>query len=182
MIARYKQYTPNIANNVFVARSSDIIGDVSIDEDSSIWFGCVLRGDVNTIQIGKRSNIQDLSLVHVDMPKDNTPNGYKTIIGDDVTIGHSCTIHGCIINDACLVGMGATILNGVEVGKECIIGANSLLTQNKTFPPQSLIVGSPAKVVRKLASKEIEFLYQSSDNYVKNKNSFLDNKNFEIIG
>jgi carbonic anhydrase/acetyltransferase-like protein (isoleucine patch superfamily) len=180
MIARYKKFIPLIGKNVFVAKNSTIIGDVSIGDNSSIWFGSVLRGDVNKIQIGKRSNIQDLSLVHIDEPKPNSPNGYSTTIGDDVTIGHSCTIHGCNIGNACLVGMGATILNGVIIGDECIIGANSLLTQNKNFPPQSLIVGSPARVLRKLTSDEIAFLYKSSNNYVKNKNTYLSN-DFEVL-
>lgn len=173
MIVNFKDKKPKISNKVFIAPSADVIGDVEIKEDSSIWFNCVVRGDVNKIRIGKNSNIQDLSTVHVDSPKEKSPDGYAVIIGDNVTIGHNCCIHGCVIEDAVLVGMGSTILNGACISKESIVGANSLVTTNKKFPPRSLIMGSPAKVIRELNQEEIDFLYKSAQNYVHYKDDYL---------
>ena len=161
---------PFIAADVFVAPSADIIGDVLIGEGSSIWFGCVIRGDVNSIKIGKRTSIQDLSMVHVThFKKEDRSDGFATIIGDDVTIAQRVMLHGCTIEDACLIGMSATILDGAVIGKESIVGANSLVTKNKIFPPRSLIMGNPAKVVRELSDEEVASLYASAANYVKFK-------------
>ena len=170
MIMEFQGITPCIASDVFVAPSADIIGDVSIAEGSSIWFGCVIRGDVNSIKIGKRTSVQDLSMVHVThFKKEDRSDGFATVIGDDVTIGHRVMLHGCIIEDACLIGMSATILDGAVIGKESIVGANSLITKNKVFPPRSLIMGNPAKVVRTLNEEEVASLYHSADNYVRFK-------------
>ncbi len=146
----YKGVEPKLADGVFLAPGSFVIGDVEIGEGSSIWFNTVVRGDVNYIRIGKNTNIQDLSMVHVTTAK------YPTIIGDGVTIGHRCMIHGCVIGDNCLIGMGAIILDGVEVGDNCLVAAGSLLTQGKKFPSGVLIMGAPAKVVRELRLEEIE--------------------------
>lgn len=170
MIMEFQGLKPSIASDVFVAPSADIIGDVCIDEKSSIWFGCVIRGDVNSIKIGKRTSIQDLSMIHVThFKKEDRSDGNATIIGDDVTIAHRVMLHGCTIEDACLIGMSATILDGAIIGKESIVGANSLVTKNKVFPPRSLIIGNPAKVVRALSEEEVASLYHSADNYVKFK-------------
>lgn len=176
MILRYKDSFPKIANSAWIAPSADIIGDVEIGEDSSVWFGCVIRGDVHYIKIGKRVSIQDLSMIHVThFKKEKSINdGYPTIIKDDVTIAHKVMLHGCIINRACLIGMSATILDGAEIGEESIVGAGALVTQNKKFPPRSLILGSPAKVVRELTKEEIEKIYYNSQNYVKYKNEYIN--------
>jgi len=170
MIMEFQGVQPSIASDVFIAPSADIIGDVTIGEQSSVWFGCVIRGDVNSIKIGKRTSIQDLSMIHVThFKKEDRSDGFATIIGDDVTIAHRVMLHGCTIEDACLIGMSATILDGAIIGKESIVGANSLVTKNKIFPPQSLIMGNPAKVVRELSDEEVASLYASAANYVKFK-------------
>lgn len=170
MIMEFQGIKPSIASDVFVAPSADIIGDVVIGEGSSIWFGCVIRGDVNSISIGKRTSIQDLSMIHVThFKKEDRSDGYATTIGDNVTIAHHVMLHGCTVEDACLIGMSATILDGAVIGKESIVGANSLVTKNKVFPPRSLIMGNPAKVVRALSDTEVASLYQSADNYVRFK-------------
>ncbi len=176
MVSRYKEYEPKIGNRVFIAESADVIGDVEIGEDSSIWFNSVVRGDVHFIRIGKRVSIQDLSMVHVTHHKGkirDSSDGNPTIIEDDVTIGHRVMLHGCTIKKACLIGMSATILDGAVIGEESIVGAGALVTKNKKFPPRSLIIGSPAKVVRELTEEEIEELYNSATRYVKFKNDFL---------
>jgi len=166
--------SPKIDKSVFVAPSADIIGEVEIGEDSSVWFGCVIRADVHFISIGKRTSIQDLSMLHVThFTKEDKSDGNPTVIGDDVTIGHRVMLHGCEIKNACLIGMSATILDGAIIGEESIVGANSLVTQGKKFPPRSLIVGSPAKLIRELNDKEIASLYKSSQNYVDYKTRYM---------
>ena len=146
---------------------------VRLVSNSSVWFGSVVRGDVNYIKIGDRTNIQDLSMIHVTIAPVGTENGYPTNIGNDVTVGHSVTLHGCIIGNACLIGMSATLLDGCEIGEESIVAAGSLVTQNKTFPPRSMIMGSPAKVVRQLSEKEISYIYKSAQNYASYKDIYL---------
>ncbi len=174
MIMSFEDNTPQIGKGAFIASSADIIGEVDIGEDSSVWFGCVIRGDINNIKIGKRTNIQDLSMVHVDhyILPDKT-DGHPTIIGDDVTIGHKVMLHGCIVGNACLIGMSSTILDGAVIGEESIVGAGSLVTKDKKFPPRSLIVGSPAKAIRTLNDDEIRFLYKSAQNYIGFKDRYL---------
>jgi len=168
MIHKFKNYTPEIGKNSWIAPSADVIGEVTCGEDCSIWFGSVVRGDVHYIKIGNRVNIQDLSMVHVThYKKDDRSDGNPTIIGDDVTIGHRVMLHGCTIENACLIGMSATILDGAVIGKESIVGAGALVTKNKVFPPRSLIMGSPAKVVRELNDDEVEELYASASRYVE---------------
>jgi len=166
--------TPQIDDTVFIAPSADVIGEVEIGADSSIWFGCVVRGDIHFITIGKRTNIQDLSMLHVThFTKEDKSDGNPTVIGDDVTIGHRVMLHGCEIKNACLIGMSATILDGAVIGEESIVGANSLVTKGKKFPPRSLIVGSPAKLVRELNDEEVASLYKSSQNYVDYKTRYM---------
>jgi carbonic anhydrase/acetyltransferase-like protein (isoleucine patch superfamily) len=144
MLHKYKNLMPKLGKNTFVASSADVIGDVTCGEDCSIWFGSVVRGDVHYIKIGDRVSIQDLSMVHVThYKKEDKSDGNPTIIGDDVTIGHRVMLHGCTIQNACLIGMSATILDGAVIGEESIVGAGSLVTKNKVFPPRSLIMGSP---------------------------------------
>ncbi len=174
MIMKFKDFTPDIAEKVFVAPSADVIGRVRVGKDSSIWFGAVVRGDVHRIEVGERTSIQDLSMVHVTHYKgDDESTGFPTIIGSDVTIGHSVTLHGCTIEDGCLVGMSATILDGAVIGKESIVGAGSLVTPNKKFPPRSMIMGSPAKVVRELSDEEVKGLYEHAGRYVGFKDEYL---------
>jgi len=176
MILRYKNDFPQIDNSAWIAPSADIVGDVEIGEDSSIWFGCVVRGDVHFIKIGKRTSIQDMSMVHVTHFKKEKKigDGNPTIIGDDVTIAHKVMLHGCKIGNGCLIGMSATILDGAEIGDESIVGAGSLVTKNKKFPPRSLIMGSPAKVIRELSDEEVAGIYANAKNYVNYKNDYLD--------
>ncbi len=174
IILPYKNEYPNIDANAWIAPGAVVIGDVKIGQDSAVWFGCVVRGDVHKIEIGNRSNIQDLSMVHVThYKKADKSDGHPTIIGDDVTIGHRVMLHGCTVENACLIGMSATILDGAIIGKESIVGAGSLVTKNKVFPPRSLIMGSPAKVVRELSDDEVEELYASAKRYVEFKDGYI---------
>ena len=175
MLLKYKKWYPQLkSNTTWIAPSADVIGNVQIGEDSSIWFGAVVRGDVHYITIGDRTSIQDLSMVHVThYKKDDMSDGNPTIIGDDVTIGHKVMLHGCKIGNAALVGMSATILDGVEIGDESIVGAGSLVTKNKKFPPRSLIMGSPAKVIRELTDSEVAELYASAKRYINFKNEYM---------
>ena len=165
MILKFKEFYPKIAPSAWIAPSADLIGNIEIAEDSSVWFGCVIRSDVNEVRIGKNSNIQDLSCIHTDT---NT----KTIIGDNVTVGHKVMLHGCIIEDNCLIGMSATILDNAVIGEGSIVGANSLVTSGKVFPPRSMIMGSPAKVVKQLTQEDVDKLIAHAAHYVDYKNDY----------
>lgn len=149
----------------WIAPSAVLIGDVRIEEDVSIWFGAILRGDNEPISIGKGSNIQENSVLHTDM-------GYPLTIGTGCTIGHRAMLHGCTIGNNSLVGMGATILNGATIGNNCLIGAGALVTEGKIIPDNSLVVGMPAKVVRSLDEKSVQMLEASSIHYVENARRF----------
>lgn len=166
MIHNFENIKPNISEESFVAQSSDIIGNVILKEDSSIWFGAVLRGDCDKIIVGKGSNIQDNCTVHSD--KDE-----PTEIGDYVTIGHNAIIHGCKIGNNSLVGMGAIVLNGAEIGENTIIGAGSLVTQGKKIPSGVLCLGSPAKVIRELTVEEINSIKESAEHYIHCSKSYM---------
>ncbi|MBB5020745.1 gamma carbonic anhydrase family protein [Desulfurispira natronophila] len=159
---------PRIEATSLVTPTAAVIGDVELAEDSSVWFCAVLRGDVNYIRVGRRSNIQDGSVVHV-----NGNPSFPTIIGDDVTVGHNVTLHGCIIGSRVLIGMGAVLLNGVTVGDDCIIGAGAVLRQGMEIPPGSLVVGNPAIVKRELAQQERDFLLTSASTYVNLARDYL---------
>ncbi len=173
MIHKFKDITPRVEEGSWIAPSADIIGEVTIGKDCSIWFGCVMRGDVHYISIGDRTNIQDLSMIHVTHYKNGDKStGNPTIVGNNVTVGHRVMLHGCTIEDACLIGMSATILDGAVIGKESIVGAGALVTKNKVFPPRSLIVGSPAKVVRELNDEEVAELYASAERYMEFKKDY----------
>ncbi len=160
MILPFKGRWPTIHETAFIAPSADVIGDVEIGDHSSIWFGCVVRGDVHSIRIGSRTNIQDLTMLHCTRKK------HPLKIGSEVTVGHRVVLHGCTIGDRVLVGMGAIVMDGAVVGDDCIIGAGALVTQGAEIPSGSLAVGSPAKVVRVLKPEELKFLKQSAENYV----------------
>ncbi|MRI84050.1 MAG: gamma carbonic anhydrase family protein [Nitratiruptor sp.] len=175
MLLRYKDWFPKLASGVWIAPGATVIGNVTIGQESSIWFGAVIRGDVHAIRIGERTNIQDLTMIHVThYKKPDMSDGFPTTIGNDVTIGHRVMLHGCTIEDGCLIGMSATILDGAHIGKESIVGAGALVTGGKRFPPRSLILGSPAKVVRTLSDEEVAELYASAQRYVAFKNEYID--------
>ncbi len=159
MIHKFNGITPNIERANFVAQSAEIIGDVIAEENSSIWYNCTLRGDIAPIRIGRNSNVQDNSVIHV-----NHETG--TVIGDNVTIGHRVLLHACTIENGCLIGMGAIILDNSVIGSESIVGAGALVTMGKKFPPRSLILGSPAKVVRSLTEEEVEGIRKNTQGYV----------------
>ncbi len=165
MILKFKEFYPNIAPSAWIAPSADLIGNITIGEDSSVWFNCVIRSDVNKVVIGKNTNIQDLSMIHTD-------TNSQTIIGDNVTIGHKVMLHGCKIEDNCLIGMSATILDGAVIGEGSIVGANSLVTAGKIFPPRSMIMGSPAKVVKELTQEDVDKLIAHAAHYVEYKNDY----------
>lgn len=159
MTYKYKDKTPLLSNIAFQAPGSAVIGDVILEEDVSIWFGAAIRADVAAVRIGKRTNIQDNATVHVS-------TGSPAIIGEEVTVGHNAVIHGCIIGDRCLIGMGSIVLDKAEIGEGSVVGAGALVTQGKKFPPRSLIVGSPARAIAKVSDSQYEKLKESADLYV----------------
>ena len=165
MVKEFYGKYPNINETAYISESVDIIGDVLIKDNVNIWFGARLRADMNKIVIGENTNIQENSVIHIDVD-------YETIIGRNVTIGHGAIIHGCNIADNVLVGMGSIILNGARIGKNTIIGAGSLITQGKSFEEGVLVLGNPAKVIRKLTDEEIKSIQKSSDNYVALSNKY----------
>lgn len=159
MIYKYQGESPSIAQSCFIAPSADIIGRVTLKEDASVWYGAVIRADVATIKIGERTNVQDNVTIHVS-------KGYNTSIGDDVTIGHNAIVHACTVGNRVLIGMGAIILDGAVIEDDVIIGAGALIAPGKTIPSNSLVVGSPGKVVRSIDAKTIEGLLNSANVYV----------------
>lgn len=172
MIRKFKDFTPSIGKRVFVDIQATVIGDVCLGDDVSIWPQSVIRGDINPITIGKRTNIQDGSIVHV-THKSQYSDGCECHIGSDVTIGHGCIIHACTIEDMALVGMGSVILDGTTISKKVIIGAKSLVPSGKTLESGYLYMGSPCKKIRPLKDGELEFLKYSATHYVNTKNDFL---------
>lgn len=160
MIYKFNGKEPIVHNNSFVAKSADLIGDITLEENSSVWFGAVLRGDTNKIYIGKCSNIQDNCVLHVDQ------GAGSIYIGNNVTVGHGAILHGCKVNNNSLIGMGAIILNGAEIGENTIIGAGSLVTSNKKIPSGVLCMGSPAKVIRELTKEELGSINQAAEEYI----------------
>ena len=174
MILPHHGQWPKVHETAFVAPSADLIGEVEIGERSSVWFQVVIRGDVNTIRIGARTNIQDQSMLHVTRPNQagegkgpGDGKGSSLVIGDDVTVGHRVTLHGCRIGNRVLIGMGAIIMDDAEIGDDCIVGAGALVTKGTKVPPGHLVMGSPAKVARPLKPEELAFLQKSAANYVR---------------
>ena len=166
MIRTYKGITPEIAQTAFIEASAQVIGDVHIGEQSSVWFNCVLRGDVYHIRVGSHSNIQDGTIIHV------TSGRFATIIGDFVTVGHAAVLHGCTIKNRVLVGIGAIILDNVTVGEESFIAAGSLVTPGTVIPPRSMVMGSPAKVRREVTDDEIALINRHWQSYVEYKATY----------
>ena len=152
---------PAVAASAWVADSAVIIGHVTLGEDSSVWFGVVIRGDTSTIRIGEGSNIQDNSVLHAD-------HGMPLVIGEGVTVGHQVMLHGCTVGNNSLIGIGAIVLNGARIGNNCLVGAGALVTEGKAFPDGSMIIGSPAKAVRMLSPEQIEGLKMSAKHYIDN--------------
>jgi len=167
MIAPFNTIHPKIAPTAFIAHDAVIIGDVEIGEDASIWYGSILRGDVNFIRIGARTNIQDGTVVHV------SSNTHSTILEDQITVGHRVTLHGCYVESGCLIGIGAILLDGVRVGRNSLVAAGSLLTPGTQIPPNSVVMGSPAKVRRQVTEDEFAYLDRSWRNYVELKAHYI---------
>ena len=161
MIKSYLGVLPTITSNAFIEDTAVVVGDVVIGSESSVWFNSVIRGDVHYIRIGHRTNIQDLSLLHV------THDTHPLVIGDDVTVGHHVVLHGCTIGNRVLIGMGSIVMDGVVIENDCIIGASSLVTENTVIPSHSLALGSPARVKRSLMRKELTWIKESANNYVQ---------------
>lgn len=174
MIENYLDYQPKIGTKSWIHNSAVVIGRVELGEDVGVWPCAVMRGDVNDLKIGNRSNVQDGAVIHATHPGPFNESGYATTVGEDVTIGHNAILHGCTIKDRVLIGMGATVLDGVVVEDDVIIGANSLVPMGKTLESGFLYVGAPVKALRPLTDKEKEFLSYSAAHYVKLKNEYLD--------
>ena len=161
MIYDFEGHTPKLDPDSWIASNSVVIGKVELKKDSNIWFNVTLRGDVEPITVGEGSNVQDGSVVHSDP-------GCPVIIGKNVTIGHLVMLHGCVIEDDCLIGIGSTILNKAKIGKNSIIGANALVTENKVIPERSLVLGSPGKIIREVTDEEIKSIKENAEHYVAN--------------
>lgn len=173
VLRAYKNSFPVIGNSVYIDPFSSIIGDVTLAEDVNIWPMCVVRGDVNAITIGKRSNIQDGSVLHVARKGESNVEGYPLIIGDDVTVGHKAMLHACRIGDRVLIGMGAIVLDNAQIDDDVILAAGALVPPNKHLESGYLYIGSPAKAARKLTDDELAFLPRSAAHYVTLKNEYL---------
>lgn len=161
----YKGTKPQVAEEVFVAPGAQVIGQVTLAQGSSVWFNCVLRGDVNVINVGEGSNIQDLTMLHGEVST-------SVEIGKNVTIGHTCVIHGCTIGDNSLIGMGTIILNRARIGENSLVGAGSLVTEDKEFPPNSVIMGRPAKVVRQVNEQDLAMMCWTAQRYRERAREF----------
>lgn len=172
-IRTFKNISPTIGKNTYIDNSAVVIGEVSIADEVSIWPLVAIRGDVNSITIGKRSNVQDGTVLHVTHKNKNNPNGYPLNIGEDVTIGHKCMLHGCTLGNRILVGMGAIIMDNAVVEDDVFIGAGTLVPPNKTLKSGYLYVGNPMKQARELKEAEFNFLKQSASNYVRFKDEYI---------
>lgn len=167
MILPYNGRRPQIAATAYVAESADVIGDVTLGEHSSVWFGCVLRGDVHYIRIGARTNVQDGSVLH------GMKDSHPVVLGDEVTVGHNVTVHGCTVESRCLIGMGSTILNGARIGEGSIVAAGSLVPEGVAVPPRSLFMGVPARFRRHLTEDDLAVIRRYAANYVEYKDNYL---------
>ncbi|PKO26053.1 MAG: gamma carbonic anhydrase family protein [Betaproteobacteria bacterium HGW-Betaproteobacteria-8] len=173
----YRDITPQIGMDVYIHDSASVIGDVVLGDHASVWPGTVIRGDVNHIRIGAGSNVQDLSVLHVSHKSTWDPDGSPLIIGDNVTIGHKVILHGCTIEDECLIGMGSIVMDKVVMQKNVLLGAGSLVPEGRVLESGYLYLGSPAKKVRTLTEAEIAHFLYSANHYIKLKNSYLNSQN-----
>ena len=167
MLRPHRGRMPRVHPTAYIDDSAQVIGDVEIGEDSSVWMVAVIRGDVHRIRIGRRSNVQDGTVVHV------MRDTHATTVGDEVTIGHAAVIHGCTIEDRCLIGMGAILLNGAHVGRESIVAAGALVVERMVIPPRSLVMGSPGKVKRSLTDAEVADIQAYADRYVQYRLDYM---------
>lgn len=167
MIMAYKGVSPTIDRTAFIVDGAHVIGDVHIGEYSSVWFNAIVRGDVNYIRIGSRTNVQDNCTLHV------TKDTYPLIIGSNITVGHNVILHGCVIKDRCLLGMGSIVLDNAEVGEDCIIGAGAVVKEGMKVPAGSLVVGVPGKVVRLVSQEEKDRILRSAENYIGYSKNYL---------
>ena len=167
MMRAFRGVMPTVASSAFVDETAVVIGDVVVGSESSIWFNTVIRGDVNYIRIGHRTNVQDLSLLHV------THDTHPLILGDDITVGHHVVLHGCTIHDRVLIGMGTVIMDGAVIEQDCIVGAGSLLTERIRVPANSLVIGSPARVRRSLTEAELAWIKESAQNYIHYASQYM---------
>jgi carbonic anhydrase/acetyltransferase-like protein (isoleucine patch superfamily) len=158
-IYRFERYTPDVAADAYVAESATVLGRVALGAKASVWFGASVRGDNDDIHIGAGSNVQDGAVLHVDP-------GFPMKIGERVSIGHQAMLHGCTVGDGALIGIQAVVLNGAVIGEQCLVGAGALVTEGKRFPPRSLILGAPAKVVRELTEKDLQMLESAAASYI----------------
>ena len=161
MIESLPPLQPNLHPTAVVLRGAVVLGDVSLAAESSVFFGAVLRGDVNHIRIGARTNIQDRTVIHV------SSQNHPTLVGEDVTIGHAAVVHGCVVGDRSLIGIGATVMDGCEIGEDCLVGAGALVTPGTVIPAGSLVLGQPGRVARSLRAQELENLRRTARNYVE---------------
>ena len=158
---------PRVDPTAFVARGAQLIGDIEIGPEASIWYNCVLRGDVNRIRIGARTNIQDGTVLHVDSPKPGDPDGHATIIGEEVLIGHLAMVHGCVLEDRAFVGLGSIVMDGCRIESEGMLAAGAMLTPGKTIPARQLWAGRPAKYVRELSEADLAGMRMGVAHYVE---------------
>lgn len=172
-IQAYQGITPQLGSEVYIHPSASVIGDVQLGEHVSVWPGTVIRGDVNHIRIGACTNVQDLSVLHVSHKSSWEPSGAPLIIGNNVTIGHKVILHGCTLEDECLIGMGSIVMDKVIVQKHVLVGAGSLVPEGKVLESGYLYLGSPARKVRKLTEKELAHFMYSAQHYIRLKNNYL---------
>ena len=176
MIRSFQGTRPTIAQTAYIEDTAVIIGDVVIGEQASVWFHTVVRGDVHYIRVGDRTNVQDLCMLHV------THDTHPLVIGHDVTIGHRVVLHGCTVKDRVLIGMGAVIMDGAVIGEDSVVGAGALVTEGTIVPPRSLILGSPAKVKRPVTEKELAWIRESAENYIRYARQYMDGPDRPPVG
>lgn len=176
MIRGFRETIPKIASSASIAENAVIIGDVEIGEEASVWYNCVLRGDVNYIRIGDRTNIQDMTMIHV------SREDHPTVIECEVTVGHSVTLHGCYIESGSLIGIGSTVLDGARIGRNSLVAAGSLVTPNTSVPEGSFVVGSPARVKRQMSAEEISDISRFWKNYVELSTAYREGGQTAVSG
>jgi carbonic anhydrase/acetyltransferase-like protein (isoleucine patch superfamily) len=169
MLRPYRNIVPTIDPSAYVDESAQIVGDVTIGPESSVWLNAVVRGDVNYIRLGRQSNLQDGVIVHV-----NHEPSYPTVVGDLVTVGHGAILHGCVIEDHCLIGMGAILLNGSRIGSDSIVAAGTLVPERTVIPPRSLVMGTPGRVRRPVTEDELALILEGAANYVRYRLDYMD--------